>query len=327
MKCPDLGELPAPANGRSGWPWTEGSRPLPALSASVRAWPKISIITPSFNQGQYLEETIRSILLQGYPNLEYHIIDGGSTDQSVEIIRKYERWLTSWVSERDRGQCEAINKGYARCTGEIFNWVCSDDLLTPDALATVGREFAEDARLDAVAGGCHIQYDREPEKSHSEPSSVELLQRMPYGFAIWQPSCFFRRSLVARPQLVRDDMNYCMDRELWCYLRSQQAVWRTLDQTLSINRFTGENKSLVGRGKIVLELDAIYRSYERKHTSLSFWLRKVWLPLVLTQLRHRSRVVRTFSRLTSRAITLLLRLRFPDDSVRILQKEFYRYSI
>lgn len=97
-----------------------------------KPWPKISIVTPSFNQGQYIEETIRSILLQGYPNLEYIVIDGGSTDGAVDVIRKYEKWLTYWVSEPDKGQADAINKGLERCTGEIFNWINSDDILLPN---------------------------------------------------------------------------------------------------------------------------------------------------------------------------------------------------
>ena len=105
------------------------------------AWPRISIVTPSFNQGQFIEETIRSILLQGYPNLEYIIIDGGSTDESVEIIKKYEPWLTYWVSEKDRGQAHAINKGLERCTGEILAYINSDDYYYPGCFCT---GFTED---------------------------------------------------------------------------------------------------------------------------------------------------------------------------------------
>lgn len=323
MKCLELGELPLPSTDRRGWPWTAA----PATFSPARSWPKISIITPSFNQGRYLEETIRSVLLQGYPNLEYFIIDGGSTDDSVAIIRKYERWLTGWVSERDRGQCDAINKGYALCTGDLFNWICSDDLLAPGALPRVAETFLDEPDLDAVAGSCYLQYDSEPAKSRTDRSSVELLQRAPYGFAIWQPSCFFRRSLIARPQLVREDMNYCMDRELWCYLESRRARWRNLDTTLSINRFTGDNKSLVGRARIVAELDEIFRSYKGRHAALSRWLRRLWLPLVLTQVQHRSAVVRMASRGLSRTLTLALRALFPSYDVRLLQKEFYRYGV
>ena len=101
--------------------------------------------TPSYNQGQFIEETIRSVLLQGYPDLEYIIIDGGSTDHSVEIIRKYEPWLTYWVSERDRGQSHAINKGFCRSTGVLLGWLNSDDVLLPE-----------------YTGDCRVAYGRPP---------------------------------------------------------------------------------------------------------------------------------------------------------------------
>jgi glycosyltransferase involved in cell wall biosynthesis len=91
--------------------------------------PKISILTPSYNQGQYIEQTIQSILSQNYPNLEYIVIDGGSTDNTVEILKKYDQHITYWVSEKDRGQSHAINKGIEKCTGVLFNWLNSDDYL------------------------------------------------------------------------------------------------------------------------------------------------------------------------------------------------------
>src|SRR5262249_529742 len=108
---------------------------------SLTELPSITIVTPSYNQVAYIEETIESVLSQGYPRLEYIIIDGGSTDGSVEIIRKYEKHLAYWVSEKDKGQSDAINKGFRRATGEIFNWLCSDDTLEPGALVRVGEAF------------------------------------------------------------------------------------------------------------------------------------------------------------------------------------------
>jgi hypothetical protein len=112
-----LTELPPPPSDentgwpKTGWPWTEETPPVPPLMANGAPWPRISIVTPSYNQGAFIEETIRSVLLQGYPNLEYVILDGGSSDDSTSIIRKYEPWLAHWASERDRGQAHAINKG------------------------------------------------------------------------------------------------------------------------------------------------------------------------------------------------------------------------
>src|SRR4029453_6333928 len=125
MRTPLIEELPPPPPGRSGWPWTEASPPPPTPGG--KAWPTISIVTPSFNQAEYLEETVRSVLLQGYPNLEYFVLDGGSTDGSVEILRRYDAFLSGWVSERDKGQSDAINRGFARCAGTVVNWLCSDD--------------------------------------------------------------------------------------------------------------------------------------------------------------------------------------------------------
>src|SRR6185295_10169303 len=106
--------------------------------------PRISIVTPSYNQGQYLEQTIRSVLTQDYPNLEYIIIDGGSTDDSVQIIRKYESRISSWVSEPDSGQSEALEKGFALATGEIAAWINSDDFYEKDALYKVARAYMDE---------------------------------------------------------------------------------------------------------------------------------------------------------------------------------------
>ena len=136
-----LKDLPPPPADKSGWPWTEQSQPLPERMPDGSEWPRISIITPSYNYGQFLEETIRSVLLQGYPNLEYIIIDGGSADNSVEIIRKYEPWLQYWISEPDNGQTDAIQKGFSKSTGVVWNWLNSDDILEKNALQHIAKAF------------------------------------------------------------------------------------------------------------------------------------------------------------------------------------------
>ena len=323
--APTLEELPAPPPGRTGWPWTRSS--FVSTNNSGKSWPRIAIVTPSYNQGAYLEETIRSVLLQGYPNLEYHIIDGGSTDDSVAIIRKYEPWLASWVSERDRGQSDAINKGFARSSGEIFNWLCSDDLLEPGALTLVAESFSPDAECGAVVGDCRCLYEPDPVRSGIRRSDVERLKRSPFAAAIWQPSCFFRRDLIGRSQLVLEDLHFCMDRELWCYLARRGATWKHVPIALSVNRFTGANKSLTGKQRIIAEIDRIYRQYHGERVPLSAWLRHVWLPLVRIQKRNPSPVVRTGSRVLSSGVSLLLRTLYPVDRLKLLRSEYYGYEM
>ena len=136
-----LKQLPPPPPDKKGWPWTDEFPVLPLLMPDGSEWPKISIVTPSYNQGEFIEETIRSILLQNYPNLEYIVIDGGSTDNSVEIIKKYGRRIHYWVSEEDKGQYDAINKGFSLSTGEIMLWMNSDDMLVQKSLYVLASIF------------------------------------------------------------------------------------------------------------------------------------------------------------------------------------------
>src|SRR5579863_7058205 len=141
MRCPRLADLPPPPDGKTGWPWTEESPSMPPCRTDGTAWPRISIVTPSYNQGEFIEETIRSILLQGYPDLEYFVLDGGSTDGSVDVIRKYQPWLTWWDSGKDDGQTDAINRGLQKSSGQLFNWINSDDMLLPNGLFEIASAF------------------------------------------------------------------------------------------------------------------------------------------------------------------------------------------
>jgi glycosyltransferase involved in cell wall biosynthesis len=147
-----LSDLPPAPPGRTGFPWTEDTPThLPDLPDG-REWPRITVVTPSYNQGEYLEETVRSILLQGYPNLEYMVIDGGSDDGSVEIIQKYGDYLAYWVSEPDQGQSDAINKGFRRSTGTIMGWINSDDVLLPGALQRTAKAFVQAGSVSVTTG-------------------------------------------------------------------------------------------------------------------------------------------------------------------------------
>ena len=119
MRCPTLIELPPPPSRKTGWPWTEESPRLPDVRPDGSPWPKLSVITAVFNAADFFEESLRSALLQGYPNLEVVVIDGGSTDGTVDIIRRYEPWIAYWVSEPDRGQSHATNKGLEAATRRL----------------------------------------------------------------------------------------------------------------------------------------------------------------------------------------------------------------
>lgn len=193
-RAPTLSDLPPPPDGRIGWPWTQASSALPSVRSDGSPWPRVSIVTPSFNQGQFLEETIRSILLQGYPNLEYIVIDGGSTDETLDVIRKYERWIDYWVSEKDQGQADAINKGLARCTGEIFQFINSDDYLAPGAIAAVATAME---RHDAVAG---VVIDFDPDGVETRLASRDLraanFVTKPASYLYHQPGVWLRTEMA-----------------------------------------------------------------------------------------------------------------------------------
>lgn len=209
---PFVGALVAPPAGKVGWPWTLADTHLSGAVEPDEAWPRISIVTPSYNQGQFIEETIRSVLLQGYPNLEYIIIDGGSTDGSVEIIRKYAPWLTYWVSEPDRGQADAIEKGLAMATGAIFNWINSDDLLTPGALFAIAHAFEA---TDAVGGGvANFGNGTEGVVWFQRNLSARGLILHSKGVIFHQPGLWLRRDNVRACGGIDDTLHYAFDRDL-----------------------------------------------------------------------------------------------------------------
>ena len=205
--------LPIPTCIKIGWPW-EAERKAIAFSDDIQ-WPKISIVTPSFNQGKYIEETIRSVLLQNYPNLEYIIIDGGSTDDTIEIIKKYESWITYWVSEPDRGQSHAINKGLEKCTGEIFNWLNSDDYYYPDTFFHVATSFMNRPSATTVSGmERHLQLDGNTSFHNGTFTSESLIETIQF-VEMSQPSTFFLTDCFKKVGTVSEELHYIMDGEFW----------------------------------------------------------------------------------------------------------------
>ncbi|MFA5192547.1 MAG: glycosyltransferase family 2 protein [Verrucomicrobiia bacterium] len=199
MRCPSLTELPPPPSGKVGWPWTEETPPLPDTMPDGRPWPKFSIVTPNYNFEKFLEITIRSVLLQGYPNLEYIVIDGGSTDGSVAIIRKYEKWLAHWISERDSGAADASNKGFRKATGELLAWLGSDDVYTPGALGVAASELRARPDCSVINGDfCPLDADRRVLK-FVPTGQITLGRMLRYWVPCFMPptpAIFFRRKLI-----------------------------------------------------------------------------------------------------------------------------------
>lgn len=239
-------DLLSPPNERSGWPWTESSPPIPPAMPDGSPWPKISIVTPSFNQAQFIEETIRSVLLQGYPNLEYIIIDGGSTDGSVEIIKKYEPWLTYWVSEPDRGQSHAINKGWKRSNGELFSWLNSDDYLAKGALRMIANQqlFCDKRKMGFIHGKAKIISENGQPLfvRGKEFDMLECLRTSNQSVA--QSSAFFSSAAVHEVGYLDEDLHMSMDYDLYVLVaRNYQTYF--IPEILSYFRFTAKSKTSI----------------------------------------------------------------------------------
>jgi glycosyltransferase involved in cell wall biosynthesis len=174
---------------------------------------KISIITPSFNQVEYLERTILSVLNQNYPNLEYIIIDGGSTDGSVEIIKKYSDRLAYWISEPDRGQSHALNKGFQKATGQIVGWLNSDDMYCPGTLQSVAELFKKNTDYDAVYGGIYVVDNADKVIDAYWPAPCEPRYAYFVALDVHQQALFWKRELFDRIGMIDNDLQFIMDRD------------------------------------------------------------------------------------------------------------------
>jgi GT2 family glycosyltransferase len=176
------------------------------------SWPKLTVVTPSFNQAAYLEEAICSVLQQGYPNLEYIIIDGGSQDGSKQILQTYAPLVSFWCSEKDRGQAHAINKGLSRATGEFFNWINSDDRLAPGALFEVARRLGD---ADLVAGGC-LNFDEQGHQCPIVNSGLTLkgLLRGSQTSVFHQPGLWWRRDWLQKCHGLDEGFDLAFDYDL-----------------------------------------------------------------------------------------------------------------
>lgn len=221
MKSPTLSELPAPPNGKSGWPWTAGPE---IRQHDVDGIPKLSVVTPSFNQADFIEETIRSVLLQDYPNIEYIVIDGGSTDGSVDIIKKYEKWLDYWVSEPDNGQSHAINKGWNQSSGEILAWLNSDDVYQPGAFSQAAAYLTKHQTVGMVYGNCDIIDRTGTTTGHCPSMAFDLKALACNQWFISQPATFFRKTAVEKAGKIDESLHLVMDWEFFLRIAFNDIV-------------------------------------------------------------------------------------------------------
>lgn len=289
MLSPTVTDLPAPPPGKVGWPWTQGTLHPSESRADKTIFPIISIVTASYNQAQFLEETIRSVLLQGYPNLEYIIIDGGSTDGSVEIIRKYATWLDYWVSEPDQGQVYALVKGFAKSRGRILAFLNSDDVYLPGALDRVAGAFVANPNAVAVCGN-ELWIDPTGQVISEERVHAVSLKELLYLNFLPQPAIFISRAAFEKVGGLDVRFQYIFDFELWLRLANYGEFY-CIPNVLAATRWHTGVKRITAWPAFPLELERAILEFlagpiriplsptERKaiYLNLMFYAAKVYL--------------------------------------------------
>lgn len=268
---------------------------------SDASWPKLSIVTPSYNQGQFVERTILSVLNQNYPNLQYIVIDGGSKDGSVEIIKKYEKYLAYWVSEKDKGQSDAINKGFQKSNGEILSWLNADDLYSPSALSTVGKIFESNRRINWLAGNaCKID-ENENVIEHMITGQISNLA-MGKANPLVQSSTFFTKKYIERVGYLHEKYNYAMDWDLWLKFRKMSSPF-TLDSCLSFFRVHKNAKTYNSRNNIKLLIEHLMvlkrNNFLGSYNSIQYQiklLRCILIPENFSRLMKKSKILKQIRR-------------------------------
>lgn len=241
---------------------------LPQTLPDGRPWPRITVVTPSFNQGRFIEETILSVLNQDYPNVEHFIIDGGSIDDTLQVLDRYRDRLALVISESDTGQGNAINKGFRRATGEILTWLNSDDMLAPGALAAVAMAFATNS-ADLISGICTLHENGQvighhltacPDGPLPLDELLDLEGAWLVGEFFYQPEVFFSRALWERAgSYVEESLYYSLDYDLWVRFAEVGGMLHAVGRPLALYRVHPEQKTY--GGKFLAELEACRRAH------------------------------------------------------------------
>lgn len=226
-------------------------------SVDAETLPRLTIVTPSYNQAAFLESTLRSVLLQNYPNLEYIVIDGGSTDGSVDIIRRYQDQIAYWVSEPDKGQCHAINKGLSMATGEWMAWLNSDDIYLPSALWTVARTIQSHKGCNWVVGAVEFaDQDLKPFSVFRPVCNTDdwldfVCTKRKNGTALPQAGSFWSRQCWEKAGQLDESLHYAMDHEYWGRLAYHGFRPVCIQQSLALFRLHSQGKTALGDGNFM----------------------------------------------------------------------------
>lgn len=201
-----------------------------------------SVVIPSYNQGKYLERTIKSILNQNYKKIELIIIDGGSSDNSLEVIKKYESSINYWVSESDEGQADALNKGFSKATGDILCWLNSDDIFLPETISTVNNIFITNSNTHFIYGNIYMINEDDKIIDYHKSIDFHFPTHIYVGGIFQQPSTFWKRELYNIVGGVNKEFRFCMDADLFARMSEKNTPMYT-EKFLSCFRVHDESKS------------------------------------------------------------------------------------
>jgi glycosyltransferase involved in cell wall biosynthesis len=246
---------------------------------TITSWPMISVVTPSYNQGAFIEKTIQSVLDQDYPNFEHIVIDGGSTDGTIEILYRFP--YLNWISEKDSGQSQALNKGFRKAKGEIIAWINSDDWYEPGAFLAVAEFFLQHPEKAVVMGDCQlVDAQGIPFRIvvNKERKREDILKFwLPYSIPT-QPSVFFRKELLDKFGLLDETLHFAMDYDLWMRFAASSA-FPHIDRVLSDYRFhPGAKGGDQDWNKFVPECRQVFRRYAGKN--IWVWLQYLWAEML-----------------------------------------------